>query len=304
MLVGGDNITLSRIHNTITIIGGVGGAAGSNTLGMSDAGNTSGTSGIISGSALQYVIAGGNNVTLSQSIDGVSGTVTISAFNQTIESQTFGISNLGNSVGTSGVASGGQIQFVIAGGNNITLSQSINGASGTITISAANFAETQTVPAIGTAVKGVASVGSTGTITRFAPEDHAHVGLAQFQISGNTLNSSNIVVGSLVLAGGNNITLSQVTGVGIATVTISAAAGGGAVVSNAIQPVASATGSGTNTSRFAADDHIHAGLGQFQISGNTSNSSNVVFGSLVLAGGNNITLSQVTAAGAATGCRR
>ena len=32
------------------------------------------------------------------------------------------------------------------------------------------------------------------------------------------------------------------------------------VVSNAIQLVGSATGSGTNTSRFAADDHVHAGV--------------------------------------------
>lgn len=136
-LAGGNNITLSQNGNSITISGGGGGAAGSNTLGMSNLGNTSGTSGIISGSALQFIFAGGNNVTLSQSINGSSATITISAFNQVIQSNTFGMSNLGNTSGTSGVISGSALQMILVGGNNITLSQSINGSSATITISAA-----------------------------------------------------------------------------------------------------------------------------------------------------------------------
>jgi hypothetical protein len=50
----------------------------SNTLGMSNLGNTSGTSGVISGTGLQYLFAGGPNITLSQSINGQSATLTIS----------------------------------------------------------------------------------------------------------------------------------------------------------------------------------------------------------------------------------
>lgn len=50
----------------------------SNTLGMSNLGNTSGTSGVISGTGLQFLFAGGANITLSQSIDGQSATLTIS----------------------------------------------------------------------------------------------------------------------------------------------------------------------------------------------------------------------------------
>ena len=50
----------------------------SNTLGMSNLGNTSGTSGVISGTGLQYLFAGGPNITLSQSINGQSVTLTIS----------------------------------------------------------------------------------------------------------------------------------------------------------------------------------------------------------------------------------
>src|SRR3990167_8797571 len=197
----------------------------------------------------------------------------------------------GNTAGTTSSAPGTKLYF--AGGNNITVS----GNGNTITISAAN--ETQTVPPIATVVKEVQSAGSTGTITRFAPEDHAHRGVNLIQISGNTLNTSNVIYGSVYLAGGNNITLSQVSAAGAATITISAAAGGGAVVSNAIQQVSSATGSGTNTSRFAADDHVHAGVyycGVSNDAGNTAGDTRVSFGRFVLRGGNNITLSQITAA--------
>lgn len=70
------------------------------------------------------------------------------------------------------------------------------------------------------------------------------------------------------------------------------------VASNAIQAVGSATGSGTNTSRFAADDHVHAGVFSVGVStgGNTAGDTRVDVGRFVLAGGANITLSQATAA--------
>lgn len=72
------------------------------------------------------------------------------------------------------------------------------------------------------------------------------------------------------------------------------------VVSNAIQSVGSATGSGTNTSRFAADDHVHAGVFSFGLStaGNVAGDTRVDVGRFVLQGGNNVTLSQITAANA------
>lgn len=72
------------------------------------------------------------------------------------------------------------------------------------------------------------------------------------------------------------------------------------VVSNAIQAVGSATGSGTNTSRFAADDHVHEGVFSAGVStaGNTAGDTRVGPGRFVLQGGNNVTLSQITAANA------
>lgn len=72
------------------------------------------------------------------------------------------------------------------------------------------------------------------------------------------------------------------------------------VVSNAIASVGSATNAGTNTSRFAADDHVHAGVFSVGVSnvGNTAGDTRVDVGRFVLAGGANVTLSQATAANA------
>ena len=82
LFAGGNNITISGATaaggQTITISAGAGGA-GSNTLGMSNVGNTSGTSGVISGSALQMLVVGGSNVTVNQSINGSSATLSINA---------------------------------------------------------------------------------------------------------------------------------------------------------------------------------------------------------------------------------
>ena len=48
-------------------------------IGMSTGGNTAGTTGTFAGGGLQYVFAGGNNVTLSQSSNGASVTLSIAA---------------------------------------------------------------------------------------------------------------------------------------------------------------------------------------------------------------------------------
>jgi hypothetical protein len=287
-LAGGNNITLSQAGNAITISGAAAGGAQTAISGLANS-ETTYTSGSVTLSALA-------NITI-RSTTGQQFQFSVAA--QTSQSNTLGMSNIGNTAGDTAIRSGPGLQIVLAGGNNITLSQSTAGSSATITISAAN--ETQTVPPIATTVQSVATANSVGTVTRFAPEDHRHVGIAQAQISGNTSNTSNVVLGSLVLAGGNNVTLSQVSAAGGATITISAANETQTVppIATTVQSVATANSVGTVT-RFAPEDHRHVGVAQAQISGNTSNTSNVIQGSLVLAGGNNITLSQVSAAGGAT----
>ncbi len=96
--------------------------------GVSTLGNTLGTTGTIN---KQMIFAGGNNITLSQSINGQSGTITISA--GAGGAFAGGVSTLGNTSGSTGLVSS---QIVFVGGNNITLSQSTGGvSSATITIS-------------------------------------------------------------------------------------------------------------------------------------------------------------------------
>lgn len=250
--VGGQNVTLSQSKNlqsaTISIVGPV----DAQSIGVSNLGNTLGTSGVASGSNLRYIIVGGSNVTLSQSVNGSSGTVTINVQQTTellaatisgntsgalagissgtltlaggnnvtlsqagnavtisafTESQTFGMSNLGNTDGTTGMASGSNVQFNLVGGRNITLSQSLNGSSGTITINGM-------LP--GEAPFAVTTVNQSGTLTQFyAVADHRHAGVPTAGVStmGNTAGSTGVLAGNIFLVGGNHITLSMSTDV-------------------------------------------------------------------------------------------
>jgi hypothetical protein len=88
---------------------------------MSNLGNTAGTSvGTVSS---QLILVGGNNITLSQSINSGSATLTINAQSQSLQTQNIirDINIAGNTTGTTADISSGTL--TIAGGNNITLSQ-------------------------------------------------------------------------------------------------------------------------------------------------------------------------------------
>ena len=143
----------------------------------------------------QFVLAGGNNITLSESINANSATVTISAFNQSAQTQNLiDITLSGNTSGTLALMSSGTV--TLAGGNNITLSQ----AGNAITISAGNT--------------GLGDTFSAGIST-----------------IGNTSGVSGTVSNQIVLAGGSNITLSQSVNAGSATVTISGPSGAAPILS-------------------------------------------------------------------------
>ena len=339
--------------------------SGGKIAGIYAGGNTSGTMGTIT--AGSFCFAGGNNITLSQSSGanssiisiigavGGGGGVALSAGSQLATSGTIAFVNsynitfgMSDSTQVTASASFNQSAQTFLGG--ISASNTLF-TSGTVTITGSNIVTVKsaagqiiidasvsnTIPPIATTVYDVATAGSIGTVTRFAAEEHRHRGVGQFQISGNTSNTSNVIYGSVVIAGGNNITLSQVSGVGIATITISAhnqsvqsavaqlngssasltlVAGNMFSVSNnantisminllstatTIRPVATANSSGSQSSYFALADHAHAGIVVGGVSGgNTSNTSGTYYGSLMFAGGNNITLSAATAAGGQT----
>ena len=252
MFFGGTNVTLSESKNansaTISVVGPV----ISNSIGVSSGGNTAGTTGMVTGQNIRYALVGGSNVTLSQSINGSSGTVTInvqqttnilqatisgntsgalagissgtltlaggnnitlsqagnavtiSAFN---ESQSIGVSNLGHTDGTTGLASAANVQYVMVGGRNITLSQSLNVGSGGGTVTIDGMLPGENIQTVGTQV-------SVGSMTQFyAPINHVHAGVPTAGVStmGNTAGSTAVLAGNVYLVGGNHITLSMST---------------------------------------------------------------------------------------------
>lgn len=301
-------------------------AFGSQTIGASNLGNLSGTSGVASGSAAQMLFAGGNNVTLSQSVNGASATITISAFTQTVQTQNrFNLTISGNTSGALAAISSGTVTLV--GGNNITLSQ----AGNVITISAPTPAGLQT------AVSGIiagTTTATSGTVS-FANSNGISFGLNgqtitgsvvggnQASLSGNTAGVLALIsTGTMILAGGNNVTLSQ-NGNSITISAPNTAAQSVQTQSNiqAIIPLGNTVGTTgtiqTGSFGFAAGNNITisqssganstnltiiggAGVPSVGGIGNTTGTFTTGGGSLILAGGNNVTLSGSTAAGGMT----
>lgn len=109
-------------------------AGGGNALTLQDAATTL--------AVTKLIVSNANNVTMGLNTAASIATLTASVAAQSVESQSLGMSNLGNTAGTTGIASGGQVRMLFAGGNNVTLSQSLNGASGTITMSVGNYITT------------------------------------------------------------------------------------------------------------------------------------------------------------------
>ena len=238
-LFGGNNVVLSQNAQSITISASNQTVQTQNMIAGSISGNTSGTKTIVSSGTMYF--AGGNNITLSQ--DGQS--VTISAFAQTVQTQNMIAGSIsGNTSGTKTIISSGTMY--LAGGNNITLSQNAQ----SITISACN------------------------TVAQTVQTQNMIAG----SISGNTSGTKTIISsGTMYLAGGNNITLSQ----NAQSITISAC---------------------NTVAQTVQTQNMIAG----SISGNTSGTKTIISsGTMYLAGGNNITLSQngqsITISGGAGG---
>src|SRR6185436_19374786 len=154
-------------------------------------GNTAGTSS--SAQATKLYFSGGANVTLS----GNSNTIVVSAAS----------GGGGGSVNFSaGTTSGNLASVVFSNSNAITF-----GLSGSTITASANTTSYNTV-GIATTVNPVASANSVGTVTRWAPEDHKHAGIGAIGIStGNTSGTSGSVQGTYWFAGGNAISISQIT---------------------------------------------------------------------------------------------
>jgi hypothetical protein len=141
------------------------------SAGISNIGNTSNTSGVQTG---QVVFAGGNNITLSQTHDNGSATITISA-GAGGAGLSAGVSDIGNTLNNSGLVTG---RLVLAGGNNIVLSGSTNGGSATYTISASSQSNQSQGITLGTTNGGNTSLTSTGTFDARSVYLNAHGALS------------------------------------------------------------------------------------------------------------------------------
>lgn len=288
-----NSVSFGMNGNTVTASFSASGAGGAFTGGISG-GNTSGNTGTVSNA---FILAGGNNITVSGSTNASGMTATISAPNQTVQTQNcVDWSLAGNTSGTLALISSGT--GILSGGQNITLSQ--NGQ--TVLISGAS------IPA--QSVQTQNCVDAT--------------------LAGNTAGALALMSsGTVTWAGGNNITLSQNGN----AVTISAAS----IPSQTNQTVgeyllgnSTLTSSGTMDARsqsFAGMGIISVGFSSnsgvlisasqsvqtqncvdLSVGGNSTSAGAgfmlISSGTAFLAGGNNITLSQngqsITISGANT----
>lgn len=226
-LAGGNNITLSQNGNAVTISGGAGGAETQTAISGISASDTLYTSGTVR-------FTGSNMITVKSSAAGQ--TVIIDA-TQSVQTQgvlSVGVSTGGNTLGNTTVNTGSR--FVIVGTNGITASQGTAAGATTVTLSGV----TQSVQ-----TQGILNVALSNV--------------------GNTAGDTGINSGTrMVLAGGNNITLSASSAANATTVTVS----------------------GPNM--------LSAGM---STGGNTSGDTGYATQRLNLAGGNNITLSGSTNGG-------
>lgn len=155
---------------------------------------------------------------------------------------------------------------------------------------------------------GVSFGQNAGTITASIAAGAAVVSGFGVSTGGNTLGNTGTVTNTIVLAAIGNITLSQVTGVGGATISISgsqstapgAVAAGGSTLTNGslvftnLNNISFGFNGSTLSASFSTADVTGIGLTNL---GNTAGNTGTTFGRMVFAGGGIITLSQATAAG-------
>lgn len=126
-ITGGPNITVGTDASGLSISGAAGGGGGF-SAGASNLGNTAGATGV---TGTRLVLVGTDNVTLSQTTDANGGTISISAAGGGAGQFSGGVSNLGNTAGSTGVSG---TRMVLAAVRDMSLSQSTDANGNTISI--------------------------------------------------------------------------------------------------------------------------------------------------------------------------
>jgi hypothetical protein len=215
---GAGNLTVGISNGTIRLSAAGGGGGGSISAGGTN--YTNGVSLVPSGA---LTISGTNNQSLSLSVPSVSSmsatgilsmSVTGGTVSMGVPAYSAGISTQGNTAGTTGFATN-QLQFV--GSNMISLSQSTGAGGNTLTINATQSVQTQ----------------SRFNLTLGGNSTSAGAGYAQ------------ISSGTMLLAGGNNVTLSQNGN----SVTVSAASQTNQTISFSAGSQSTLTAAGTMDAR-------------------------------------------------------
>lgn len=304
-ITGGANITVGTDASGISIVGGGGGGGIAADIGGN---STSAGAGYVTISSGTMLLAGGNNITLSQN---------------------------GQNITISGAAAGGA-QTAISGiiASNATYTSGtvqITGVGGGVTVSsntgqrvdisvAAQTVQTQNMVAVtlgsaaGGATSGALALVSSGTLNLFAGNDitlsqnaqsvtiSAQVGLDAVSIGGNSTSAGggfiNISDSPLLLAGGVNVTLSQNSNsVSILGPAAGAIEVGGIAASNTTYTsgtvVVSGVGGGV-TVNSAAGQHVDISVAAqtVQVVQSAIAGSNTTYtsGAVVLTGSNMVTV--------------
>lgn len=279
------------------------------------AGTQAVTSGSLSFADSNGVTFGINNGTLTATVAAGGGGLT----NIRVSAGT--TSNLLSDItfdNANGITFGLDASTITASHNGLTSqsNQAVSGQNGSFTFQTVSFSNANgmsfgtsagpaltasyTRPVVSNAIQAVGSATGSGTNTsRFAADDHVHLGVFSAGVSnvGNTAGNTAVRPGQWVFAGSNALTVSQQTAANsLQTLHIQ-----GPLSATTISSVTSVNVIGTRGSRFALEDHQHAGLYQISVGGNTAGGNTSAGpGSFMLAGGPNITLSGSTAAGGMT----
>ncbi len=258
-------------------------------------GNTAGTTSSANGTDLWF--SGGNSITVSGSSNSI--VFSVGAYITTaMQSNAATISNVNLSAGTT---SNNLSAFVFSNSNNVSFG--LNGSTVTATISV----PAQSVQTIGAYVVGNTTGQSSSTTfdartVSISGAGNVSVGYSgsNLVISGGTAAPSPVNfsagttsgnLGSVVFSDSNGVSW----GLNGSTVTATVSTYSTVGTATTVAAVGSANSVGTIT-RWAAEDHIHAGIGGLGIStsGNTSGTTGSVQGTYWIQGGNNVTVSQIT----------
>jgi len=191
-------------------------------IGMSTNGNTAGTTGTFDGAGLQYILVGGNNITLNQSSNGSRVSLSIvganaPAFSGSNGSFTANTLTFGNLNGVSFYTSNGSIvaSYTDAGGGG--------GSDGYNSAQFTNSTANSTMPILwagNSNGSGNITLGLTGsTVTGSAPSGGGAFGAGMSNL-GNTAGTSGTVGSNVVFVGSGEIALSQSVNGNSATVSI------------------------------------------------------------------------------------